>query len=192
MKLLFSILLIASNASGQDFKKEGAFSFLTTFQPDGYVILDTASGDLNRDEYRDLIVVYKHSDEKNLSTGPEEPLPRPLLIYIGQGGDSLRLAKYSQTAVYCLECGGVFGDPFSRVVIKNGYFTIEHYGGSSWRWTRFVTFTYSPQDTTWLLHRDGGESYHTSDPDNSTQTMKTVKDFGKVRFEDFDIYEGYE
>jgi hypothetical protein len=74
-------------------------------------------------------------------------------------------------------------------VIKNGYFSIEHYGGSAERWTRTITFKYSTTDSSWYLHKDGHESFSAVD-ENAKKTTKiyTVKDFGKVKFTDFDIY----
>ena len=86
----------------------------------------------------------------------------------------------------------MMGDSFSQVVIKNGYFTVEHYGGSSWRWTRFVTFRYSATDSDWYLHRDGCDSFHAGNPENVTADIKTTKDFRVIPFEKFDIYKEYE
>jgi hypothetical protein len=90
--------------------------------------------------------------------------------------------------VLCVDCGGVMGDPFMQVVIKNGYFSIEHYGGSGWRWTRTITFKYSPADSYWYLHKDGNSSFHSADPDKVTTKIKTIKDFGKLPFDKFDVY----
>jgi hypothetical protein len=80
------------------------------------------------------------------------------------------------------------GDPFMQVVIKKGYFSIEHYGGSSWRWTRIITFKYSPDDNYWFLYKDGGEYFHAAEHEKKTKKVLTSKDFGKVRFDEFDIY----
>ncbi|MFW5775009.1 MAG: hypothetical protein ACOCW2_01860 [Chitinivibrionales bacterium] len=184
---LLTTLLVTLPALSSDFMQKGTITDLLACEPDGYAVLDTVTGDLNRDDYRDMIIVYKQTAEED-SSDVTDPALRPLLIYTGNQTDSLALVARNDKAVYCYHCGGVFGDPFSRIVIKNGYFTVEHYGGSNWRWTRFVTFKYSSRDSTWHLHRDGGESYHTSDPDKVTETMKTVKDFGTVAFEEFDIY----
>ena len=80
------------------------------------------------------------------------------------------------------------GDPYMDVIIKNGYFSVEHYGGSSWRWTRIITFRYSAQDQYWFLHKDGHESYHASEPQKIKTRTYTSKETGMVRLEDFDIY----
>lgn len=80
------------------------------------------------------------------------------------------------------------GDPFTGVTIKNGYFSVEHYGGSGWRWTRIVTFKYAPAEKNWFLFKDGGDSFHALDPEKVKTKISTVKNFGKVPFERFDIY----
>ena len=79
-------------------------------------------------------------------------------------------------------------DPKQGVTIKNGYFSVEHYGGSGWRWTRIVTFKYSPADKNWFLHKDGGERFNAISKEEVKTTVKTVKNFGKVPFQKFDIY----
>ena len=157
--------------------------------PDGYEIRDTCSGDLNQDGVIDYLVLLRKLDEESIAKSTDSTIKRRLLILTGTG-ESYQLAGQSDNAVYCISCGGVMGDPYQSMVIKNGYFSIEHYGGSSWRWTRTVTFKYSKEDSSWYLHKDGGESYHTSDPDKVKTKIRTVKDFGKVAFTAFDIYKG--
>lgn len=161
---------------------------LAQFVPEGYTVLDTTSGDLNLDQYADMILVLKKNGEENTSDVVEHPEKRPLLILLGQSDKTYKLAASNDNAVYCIDCGGVMGDPFMDVVIKNGFFSIEHYGGSGWRWTRTITFRYSPSDHYWYLHKDGGDSFHSAEPDKVTTKVKTTKDFGKVPFDRFDIY----
>jgi hypothetical protein len=161
---------------------------LTSFVPQGYAALDTTSGDLNLDEYPDMILVLKKKDEALTSDVSEHPEKRPLLILTGGAGQTYTLAARSDNAVYCIDCGGVLGDPFTGVVISKGYFSVEHYGGSSWRWTRTITFKYVPTEKDWYLHKDGGDSFHASEPEQVTTKVRTTKDFGKVPFSSFDVY----
>jgi hypothetical protein len=98
------------------------------------------------------------------------------------------LAARTDNAVYCVDCGGTMGDPFMNLVIKKGYFTVEHYGSSAQCWTRYVTFKYDPAARTWLLHRDGYEQFHATDFEHRTITATTAKDFGRVPLAKFDIY----
>ena len=161
---------------------------IAKFISDGYLLLDSASGDLNLDEYSDKILILKKVGEEITSDIIDNPEKRPLLVLIGQENGDYRLAAKSYSTVYCYDCGGMMGDPYQGVTIKDGYFSIEHYGGSAWRWTRIITFRFSKDCDYWFLHRDGGESFHVSEPDGGTDFMRTKEDFGKVKFEDFDIF----
>lgn len=161
---------------------------LASFVPEGYTALDTTSGDLNLDPYPDMVLVLKKNGEDSTSDVSEHPEKRPLLLLAGRADKTYQLAARNDNAVYCIDCGGVMGDPFVQVVVKKGYFSIEHYGGSSWRWTRTTTFKFSPADGFWYLHKDGGDSFHASNPEKVTTKIRTTKDFGKLPFDQFDLY----
>jgi len=162
--------------------------FLAPFVPVGYTVLDTTSGDLNLDTYPDITLVLKKNGEDTTSDVIDHPEKRPLLILLGQADHSYKMAAQNNNAVYCVDCGGMMGDPFVDIVIKKGYFSVEHYGGSGWRWTRTITFKYSTTENEWFLYKDGGDSFHAAEPDKVTTKIKTTRDFGKVSFEKFDIY----
>jgi hypothetical protein len=156
--------------------------------PAGYTVLAAEPGDLNRDALPDWLVVLHRPDEQKTSDVVAHPTKRPLLVFVGGAGGTYTLAARSDNAVYCVDCGGMMGDPFMHLTIKKGYFTVEHYGGSAQRWTRFVTFKYDPTARTWLLHRDGSEQFDATDPEHSTTTATTTKNFGRVPLAKFDIY----
>jgi hypothetical protein len=159
-----------------------------SFIPKGYVALDLTKGDLNRDAYTDaILVLYKQGEEKS-SDVIKHPEKRPLLVLLGQPNNIFKLATRSDNAVYCVDCGGQMGDPFTGITIKNGYFSVEHYGGSGWRWTRIITFKYAPAEKKWFLYKDGGERFHAITHEEVKTPVKTAKNFGKVPFEKFDIY----
>ncbi|OKS87455.1 hypothetical protein RG47T_2916 [Mucilaginibacter polytrichastri] len=154
----------------------------------GYNVLDLTKGDLNKDAYPDAVMVLYKKGEEKTSDVIDHPEKRPLLVLIGQANNTYKLAAYSDNAVYCVDCGGQMGDPFTGITIKNGYFSVEHYGGSGWRWTRIITFKYAPAEKAWFLYKDGGEHFHAISHEEVKTQVKTVKDFGKVPFEKFDIY----
>ena len=160
---------------------------LTAFIPAGYSLLDSASGDLDLDKLKDFILVLKKAGEDTLATDTAMAPDRPLLVLTGVAGGGFLLKARNDKTVLCYNCGGVMGDPFMGVVIKNGYFSVEHYGGSSWRWTRIITYKYSPADDRWYLFKDGHEYFHAAQPDSVQRTILTTKNFGKVAFEDFDV-----
>jgi len=141
-------------------------------------VLAIERGDLNRDGREDAVLVLEPQD-------PEQP--RPLLILIGDANGKLKLAKRSAKAVYCKTCGGMMGDPFQGVTIETGRFTIEHYGGSAWRWSNSITFAWSKRDQSWQLVRVENTSFHASDPEEPEKTVETPpKDFGLIDITEFD------
>lgn len=161
---------------------------ISIFIPENYALLDSISGNLNWDDYNDMILVLKKNNEEQTSDVVDHPEKRPLLILIGEANNNYKLIERNDNSVYCVDCGGMMGDPYMRIVIKQGYFSVEHYGGSAWRWTRIITYKYSKEDNNWFLHKDGGESFNTNEPEKIKETIKTTKDFGKVLFKDFNIY----
>lgn len=172
---------------------EDAPKQVRTHMPDGYVITDTCLGDLNKDGFTDLLMVLCIKDEYRVSNTADSTIKRKLLLLTGNAQGSYDIAASTDNAVYCISCGGMMGDPFQGLVIKNGYFSIEHYGGSRERWERTTTFKYSPADSTWLLYKDGHATFDAV-PEESTGKDKkitkiyTVKDFGRVTLDSFDIY----
>jgi hypothetical protein len=157
-----------------------------SFIPQGYNVLDSAFGNLNKDAYTDLLLILK-SDTENMN--PDTT--RPVLVLAGTASGNFRLLARGDHAVLCANCGGVFGDPYQRIVIKNGFFSLEHYGGSGWRWTRVITFRYDPSTSIFRLHRDAGVSFHASEPNNQTSLVHQKKNYGKVTLNDY-TYEEYD
>ena len=141
-------------------------------------VLAVERGDLNRDGREDAVLVLEPAAADQ---------PRPLLILLRDAKGTLKLAKRSAKAVYCRECGGMMGDPFQGITIKNGRFTVAHYGGSSWRWSAAYTFGWSKRDQSWQLVRVETDSFHASEPNASDKKVHTPpRDFGLIDISDFD------
>lgn len=170
--------------------KSNLFGNFDAFIQEGYVGMDTVYGDLNLDEREDAILVLKLEDEEeNPSMNESEGVvKRPLLILTKQDDGVWKSEGRNDNLVMCAHCGGVFGDPYDQIVIKKGYFSVEHYGGSNWRWTKIITFKYAADKREWFLHKDGGDEYNTGNPDKVESHVRTTKDFGVVKFADYDIY----
>ena len=147
------------------------------FIPKGFTLLDSASGDLNKDGIKDLLLILKNNTEVEMSD-----TTRPLFILHGTKNNTYTLVARNDHAVLCQACGGVFGDPYDDLVIKNNFFSIEHYGGSNWRWTRIITFKYDLITKQYVLHRDASVSYHTSDPDKTTESAYRKKEYDILPF----------
>lgn len=152
---------------------------LTRFIEKGADAIAVEQGDLNRDGRGDYALVVEWP--------AKEDIPRSLLIIVRGADGSLKLAKRSDKAVYCRECGGMMGDPFQGIEIKKDRFVIHHYGGSAWRWGNDITFAWSRRDRTWQLVRVEDSSFHAGDPDHEKRTIrKPPRDFGKIDLADFD------
>jgi hypothetical protein len=184
---LMSVLMINAQAKHETFLTiiEKLPTNISAHLPKGYQVLDTTFGNLNFDNYQDLIIVLK-SLKEDTSNNLDHPIKRPLLILFGDSNYNYKLAFQNNNVVYCNICGGMMGDPFNNVIIKNGYFTVEHYGGSAWRWTEFITFKFDKVSKRFYLHREDSESYHNGNPNKVDRTVKTKKDFGLVDFVKYD------
>lgn len=143
-------------------------------------MLDSFSGDLTKDAYKDLVLILQHKNDSDTTI-----MNRPLLLLKGDGKGLYTLIAKNDSLVLCRICGGMMGDPYQAIAIKNGYFTIEHYGGSSWRWTRYFTFKFNVTDQHFYLHRDAGESFHASFPEKVEQHVYNKEMYGKVKFENY-------
>ena len=146
------------------------------------------SADLNGDGLKDYILVL---ERENPPLKDENDFPknqRPLLILVRGADNKLTAAKRNETIVMCSECGGMMGDPFAGVTVAKNTFTVNHYGGSAWRWSADYRFNYSRIDKTWQLVRIEETSFHASDPTKTLKRkiMTPPKYFGKVDIADFD------
>lgn len=199
--ILFSLVLIfnysinhASNLENMQSNNKSAVQAdekekptILSFIPENYSLLDSASGDINQDSITDILILLKLNGEDTLSYS-DIPVKRPALILLGKGDQNFSLAARNDNLVLCYACGGVMGDPYMSITLFNGSFSISHYGGSAWRWSRTVTFIYSPSEKNWLLETDTSESFHVSEPEKISSEIKTAENFGKIKFEFFDIY----
>lgn len=142
--------------------------------------------DLNGDGREDFILVLeKENPAKNADDFPVNQ--RPLLILLRGADGKLTSAKRNERVLMCSECGGVFGDPFDGVIAGRNTFSVEHYGGSNWRWKYSYKFNYSRIDQTWQLVRVEERHYHTSNPNKVDSKIYTPpRHFGKIDIADFD------
>jgi hypothetical protein len=170
---------------------------ISQFIPIGYSAIDTASGNLNLDSLKDMILVLRKDGEDSTSNfANDKPDKRPLLILLGQPNNTYKVAYRNDNAVYCIDCGGMFGDPFKGITIKNGYFSIEHGISGGEHWEQITTFKFDKFKSNWFLYKDHYISYKFNDSnDNNADALvkdvdklETVKNFGIISFDKFNIY----
>lgn len=142
--------------------------------------------DINGDGRQDYILVLEKEKPQKMDQYDMPVDQRPLLILTRGAEGKLAIARRNERVVMCSDCGGVFGDPFEGVTVGRNTFTVEHYGGSAWRWKNSYKFNYSRIDKTWQLVRVEMLSYHTSDPDKIETKIYTPRNFGKIDINDFD------
>lgn len=160
---------------------------LKAFIPDGYDYLGHKYGDLNKDDRpTDAILALKSKEEEEESM---DELPRPLLVLVRDMQNKLQLKARNDAVVLCSICGGVMGDPFQAIAIKNGYFSVEQSGGSRYRWLDVTTFKYDEEKQDWYLHKKGNESYDSLQEGKKETTTLTKDDFGIIAFKDFETME---
>ena len=96
--------------------------------PHNYSVLDSVSGDLDKDSIAELVVAYNKGSENEI-----DGMPRILIIYKLKNNKWTEWKKSDQ-ALYGSKDGGMMGDPFGEIKIENGILLISQDGGSSWKW----------------------------------------------------------
>lgn len=166
--------------SGPDLPTEAA-----AFIPAGMRPIVYERGDLDGDGREDAILVLEARKAHDVD-GMAQRL-RPLLVLTRDASGKLRQRARNDRLVLCPECGGMMGDPLQDVTVERKAFSVSHYGGSGWRWSNLHRFAYSRRDDTWQLVRIEEGSFHASDPESGTETVRLPpRDYGKIDIADFD------
>lgn len=113
-----------------DFDVSMKSDLLSDFIPEGWEIKDKTTGNLNDDDYEDMVLILDKIDS-----------PRVLLVLIG-GEDGYTIEIASDMALLGADEGEVFGDPYDGTEILDNNIIISFYGGSDNRWGYTYTFDY--------------------------------------------------
>jgi hypothetical protein len=148
----------------------------------GFEMLDYIPGDINNDGQPDALLVLKQKGEDSMDLDAN----RPLIILTRQANGKLGKAIQNDSAILCLRCGGVFGDPYEGISIEKNGFEISFYGGSSWRWYYHYTFSFDASKNNWYLSRQEEGYYHNTEIDE-TQKDATIEkeELGDISFASF-------
>ena len=112
--------------------------------PKQYQKIKEVSGDLNKDGIAEKVMVYNMQDKEDEINGRD----REVIIFKKDKGRWV-IWQRSTNAVGNSKDGGMMGDPFEDVEIKNGVLLIHQSGGSSWKWG--YTDTYRFQNNSFEL-----------------------------------------
>ena len=181
------LLILAATAAGADTPAVEVPAEARSFVEAGTVPIAIEHADLNGDGRLDVLLVLEK--QKAAESDPDiEEEQRPLLILVRERNGTLALRKRSDKVVFCSSCGGAMGDPFIGVKTARKAFTVQHYGGSAWRWSVDYTFRYSRRGDTWQLTLVEQKSFHALDPDDQVDVKmyESPKHFGKIDIADFD------
>jgi|GEM_PF-2206230 len=97
------------------------------------VVLGAAAGDLNGDGKADLAVTVNLALEEDM---------RETYVLLAESG-TYKVRHMNRGLVRVPQEGGIFGDPFAGLAIKDGTLTVSLYGGSAWRWAYDYHFRFS-------------------------------------------------
>lgn len=148
---------------------------IKNYIPDSTSVCQAYSGDLNRDNFDDIILRFKKENESETS--------EHIHLFVGQNNGTYKIATKNDF----LELDNADGTTFDKIVIKNGYFSLEYVGyGNTVGSYQIFTFKYSEEDKNWLLHRQGTKFVHRYFTEEKyAEEISTKKDFGKILFKDY-------
>lgn len=149
------------------------------FIPEGYQLATFAEGDLNADELKKDAVLVLAGEQMH-----------SIRVLLQQKDGSYQLARKND---YLIAADNTYNANNLKLVIKNGYFTIEqripiddddfdH---------RYITFKYNAPQKDWLLYRFDVEHYSGFNPKPASNvTHLNNKDFGQIKFQKMDQLPG--
>jgi hypothetical protein len=187
MKFIYAVIGGLLSCFGINAQNTEVPSELKPFVLKGHETLDFAKADLNADKLPDYILVLKVQGEDTLTyVNENREAARPFLLVIRQPDGSLKQATRNDEIIYCKQCGGSMGDPYQGLTAKTGEFTVDFYGGSSWRWTAAYSFKYDKIKKDWFLQTHVASSFQSGDPDKTMEeTVIRRNEIGDISLENF-------
>lgn len=116
-----------------------AFSIENVKAPKGYTDIVNTKGDLDKDKIDELVIVYNTNEEEDFGT------IREIQIFKNKN-NKWTLWHSSRGAILPSDHGGMMGDPFEGLEVKNGTLKIYHFGGSRWKWNYSHTYRFQKGD----------------------------------------------
>jgi len=120
MRKLVYILIVASNVFNWAQAQEIPV-------PKGWEVIDSGNGNLDEDDIKEKVVLYNTTDSTDFGKHRE-------LRIFKKEKENWALWKSSRTALLKSDDGGMMGDPYGGIEIKNRILSIHHNGGTSWKW----------------------------------------------------------
>lgn len=118
--------------------------------PKEYSILDMCSGDLDLDGKNEIAIIIQRQQD-GMQTERTIYLLKPEENRGSEKSDSWWLFGKNDCLIGDSQSGGAFGDSYSGMKLEDGTFTVELYGGSSFRWGETYTFGYDKEQKSLAL-----------------------------------------
>lgn len=143
--------------------------------PKAYTLLKEVYGDLDKDSVDEKVVVYNMNNDTTNEEGAEYRTNRDMIIY-KKTKTSWHIWKRSTQAIMNNGDGGMMGDPFSSLEIKNGILEIVHFGGSrtKWNFTDKYRFQHSEFALIGITSFSGGPCEYWEKIDYNISTGKII------------------
>jgi hypothetical protein len=177
MKIVTYILLfiISFNFSfGQKYNTETEFE-----------IIEEKTGDLDNDGIDEKVIVYETNEKTEFGN------TREIQILKNKSGEWTVWRK-SKNAILKSQEGGMWGDPFEGIEIKNGILKIHFFGGSSWKWSYIDKYRFQNNQFELIGYTSTYfklcEYWETDDFNLSTGKIVSKKEYEKCENGDQEIY----
>jgi len=105
-----------------------SYPFISQENKEHYVKITETEGDLTNDGTNEKVIVYNTNDSTEFG------FIREIQIFKFEANNWVLWTK-SRNAILKSQEGGMMGDPFESISIKKGILMIQHFGGSSWKWS---------------------------------------------------------
>ena len=152
-------------------------------------LIAQAQGDLDGDGKPEYVEVRNTANDQTDGLGYQ----RVLLVYKQNGGQK-KLWQRSDSAAYPSKGGGMMGDPFGELHIKNGSLFLSQSGGSSWKWGHTDQYRYQNGQFELIGYQSTAgricDYWQSVDANFSTGKINYRKEFDRQADCDSDEYKG--
>lgn len=166
--LAFILTILTSLSYGQNFTyptiKQQAKE-INDFVPVGWMVLDSADGDLNKDGVADVAIILQHKDSILLTNSFNDTVltqPRILLVLFRNAvGNTFTVAEQSNTFILKHD-NPAMDDPYLEMAINKGVLEIKFhlfYNSGSWYVTNAV-YKFRYQQENFVLIGADNASFH--------------------------------
>lgn len=133
MRILLTIIFLSNFgfAFGQNFSYPNINRHgkdIKNFIPNNWILLDSAQGDLNKDNHKDLVLIVQHKDSVSIINNDDDSIvtqPRILIILLyDQPSNQYQLVEKSNSFILYHDNPNM-EDPYQDISINNGVLKID-------------------------------------------------------------------